>query len=50
MYLDRLKRTEENACSMGSPSARSTCEGSIDPEEQADPVEQAMPAVEGEAP
>ncbi len=29
---------------MGSPKARSTCDGSIDPDAQADPVEQATPA------
>src|SRR5687767_1998975 len=44
VYRERLKRTEENACSMGRPRARSTWDGSIDPDAQADPVEQAMPA------
>src|SRR5262245_16578253 len=44
VYRERLKRIDEKACSTGSPRARSTCEGSIEPEAHAEPVEQATPA------
>ncbi len=39
----KTQRILARACSGRSPTADSTCDGSSDPEEHADPVEQAMP-------
>src|SRR3989339_1717546 len=43
LYTLRLKRIEPCAAVKGTPMARITCEGSSDPEVQADPEEAQIP-------
>ena len=43
LYLDRLKRIDPWAAVKGTPMARSTCEGSREPEVQAEPDEAQIP-------
>ena len=44
LYRLRLKRIDPCAAVKGTPMARITCDGSSEPEVQADPDEAAMPA------